>query len=148
MKVILIKPVTGVGVPGEVKEVAEGYARNFLFPQGLAEVATPQRLKEIGNKQQAKEKMLGEKKDQFTEVLSKLDTVKIVFKRKASKTGKLFAAITNKVIAEELAKTLKTEIEPEMIETTKPIKSTGEHVVKLMFAPELQGVFKVTVEEE
>lgn len=147
MKVILVKPVTGVGIPGAVKEVADGYARNFLFPQGLAELATPQRLKEIEAKQQAKEKVLAEKKDQFEEVLDKLDEIKIVFKRKATKTGKLFAAITNKNIAEELAKILGIGIESEVISIKQPVKSIGEHIIDLVFTPELQGRFKVIVEE-
>lgn len=148
MKVILIKPVTGVGVPGVIKDVADGYARNFLFPQGLAELATPQKLKELKVKQQAKEKVVTEKKGQFEKVLSKLDKVKMVFKRKATKTGKLFAAVSNKDVAEELTKILKTDIEVEMIGVEQPIKSIGEHVVDLMLAPELQGKFKVIVEEE
>lgn len=148
MKVILIKPVTGMGIPGAIKEVADGYARNFLFPQGLAELATPQKLKELEAKQQTKEKVLAEKKDQFEEVLSKLDKVEIVFKRKATKTGKLFAAITNKIIAEELAKILKVDIEAEMINVEEPVKSIGEHAIDLVFTPELQGKFKVIVEEE
>jgi large subunit ribosomal protein L9 len=148
MKIILIKPVTGLGLPGTVKEVADGYARNYLLPRGLADVATPSKLKKLEEAKVAKEQAMSEKREELVGAIDKLGGIEIKFKKKANKTGKLFAAVGEKAIAEELSKKLKIKVNEEMISTDQPIKTVGEHSVQFVFDDNLQGEFKVIVEEE
>lgn len=148
MKIILKQAVTGLGASGTVKDVASGYARNFLFPKGLAYPATPQRLKELEQIQLVKTQELEGKKEQYQKILDSLDNLHIEFIKKATKTGKLFAAISKEAIAKELSQKLKIEIDPEFLEVAQPIKSVGKHPVKLVFSPDLQKEFKITVKEE
>lgn len=148
MKVILKEAVTGIGGPGTVKDVADGYARNFLLPRGLAEIATLERVEKIEAERAQKEAELAAKKGEFEKIVSQLPQAAVEFKRKATKTGKLFAAISPQHIAEELTKILKTEIQPEMIKIEKQIKALGEHTVEVIFHPEIKGQLKITVNEE
>jgi len=148
MKVILNQAVTGLGGAGTVKDVSDGYARNFLFPKGLAYPATKQKLKELENLQENRAQEIEEKKEKYQKILAGLSELKIAFSKKATKTGKLFAATTREAIAEVLSEKLKTKIDPEMVEIDQPIKSVGEHIVKLVFSEELMGEFKVVVNEE
>src|SRR3989344_8260265 len=131
MKIILKKAVTGIGGPGTVKEVADGYARNFLIARGIAVMATTGQLQEMAAKAAAKAKGSALAMAKLAEVLVKLPEVNLVFKRKATPTGKLFAAISAEMIAEELSKAVKLEVSPDLLVVTEPIKSLGEHIVKL-----------------
>lgn len=148
MKVILKKSVSGVGEANTVKEVADGYARNFLLPQGIAEVATPDRVKALEAEQAAHAETMMAKKGEFEGLLGKLPEAGITFKKKLTKTGKLFAAITPEHIAEELGRLFKIEITPAMIKVEQSIKEAGEHVVDLVLHPDVRGKLKVNVEEE
>ena len=147
MKIILKKAVTGIGGPGTVKEVADGYARNFLIARRIAVMATTCQLQEMAAKAAAKAKGSALAMAKLAEVLVKLPEVNLVFKRKATPTGKLFAAISAEMIAEELSKAVKLEVSPDLLVVTEPIKSLGEHIVKL-HSGDKSGEFKVTVEKE
>ncbi|OGB74151.1 50S ribosomal protein L9 [candidate division Kazan bacterium RBG_13_50_9] len=148
MRIILRKAVTGIGGPGTVKEVSTGYARNFLLPRGLAEIATAPKLRETESQKAAKAKAVEEKQAQLAGVLGRLSGITLKFKKKATKTGKLFAAVSLDAIADELSKIVRISIEPGMLQAGEPIKSIGEHSVKLVVAPDMLGEFKVTVTEE
>ena len=147
MKIILKKAVTGLGGPGAVKDVADGYARNFLLVRGLAEIATPAKLQEMAAQQAAKAKDSAVATAKLAEIVQKLPGVNLIFKRKATPTGKLFAAISAEAIAEELSKAVKWEVDPKGLVIDTPVKSLGEHMVKLQ-AADKHGEFKVTVEKE
>ncbi|MBN2585068.1 50S ribosomal protein L9 [Patescibacteria group bacterium] len=147
MKIILLKAVTGLGGPGTVKEVADGYARNFLLARGLAEVATAAKLKDIEASVAAKAKDSAEHKSKLTEVLAKLPEINLVFQRKATPTDKLFAAISLDTVAEELSKQVHFEVDSELLSVDEPIKSLGEHIVTLQSDAQ-SGQFKVTVTKE
>ena len=147
MKVILKKAVTGLGGPGTVKEVADGYARNFLIARGLAEVATNSKLQEMESQRASKAKGSAEHQAKMAEVFGKLAEANIMFQRKATPTNKLFAAISLQTVAEELSKKIHFEIDPESLSVDEPIKSLGEHIVKL-HSGDKSGEFKVTVEKE
>ena len=107
MKVILKQAVTGLGGSGEIKEVSNGYARNFLFAKGLAIPATSGMLKELEKKQIAKAKNIESKKEEYQKVLANLNKTSIEFIKKATKTGKLYATISKDDIAKELGKKIK-----------------------------------------
>jgi large subunit ribosomal protein L9 len=147
IKVILKKAVTGMGGPGTVKAVSDGYARNFLFPRGLAEMATPDKLLALESLQISSAKKISEQREEFTKVLNAPEKINLVFKRKPTSTGKLFAAVPLSEIAATLSKKLQLEVSPEMLEAAEPIKSIGEHSVKVILAPDMFGEFLVTVEK-
>lgn len=147
IKVILKKAVTGLGGPGTVKAVSDGYARNFLFARGLAEMATPERMAALESLQLSSAKKMFEQREEFAKVLSVPEKINLVFKRKPTSTGKLFAAVPLSEIASELSKRVQLVVTPEMLEVAEPIKSIGEHSVKVMMAPDMFGEFIVTVEK-
>ena len=147
VKVILKKAVTGMGGPGTVKAVTDGYARNFLFPRGLAEIATPEKMAALESLQLTSAKKMSEQRAEFAKILNAPDKINLVFKRKPTSTGKLFAAVPLSEIASELSKKLQLEVAPEMLEVAEPIKNVGEHSVKIILAPDLFGEFMVTVEK-
>ncbi|MEA1909901.1 MAG: 50S ribosomal protein L9 [Patescibacteria group bacterium] len=146
MKVILTKQVPGLGQPGDIKNVADGYARNFLLIRGLAEFATSDKVKELKTKTQRKEEAKSTEMSVWDEVLTKLPKANLNFKKKASKTGKLFAAISPKDMAAGLSKYLGVEISETAISTELPVKQLGEHMVGLNLDDTHKGEFKVTVE--
>jgi len=131
MKIILLKDVPRLGQKGDTKETKEGYARNFLFPQGLAKPATPKNLKEADRLKREREvKGLAE----FSEFKTALDKIKesgIEMEAKTNQQGKLFRAISARQILSQLKKSGIEEIKEEDLRIKEPIKSTGEHSVEV-----------------
>lgn len=148
MKVILKKDVAGLGHVGDIKEVAPGYARNFLVLQGLAELATPDKISQVKKQQDKKQKEFEKLHQKWQDIIAELPSVHLVFKRKASKLGRLFAGVGADHIAAELSAKTKGKIDPAAIALPKPIKKLGEHTVKVVFSPELQGDLQITVLSE
>lgn len=148
MKVILKKEVAGLGHAGEVKEVAPGYARNFLVLQGLAELATPDKVNQLKVQEDKKKKDFEKLHQKWEAIIADLPNIHPVFKRKASKLGRLFAGVGGDNIASELSARTKAKIDPAAIALDKPIKKLGEHTVKVAFSPELQGELHITILSE
>lgn len=132
MKVILIQNVNKLGQKGDIKEVATGYARNFLIPQKLAIQATQLNLDQ--SDKQAKEKQAKVRKQKSNDqiLFDKLNGIKIEIIAKANEQGHLFAGIKEKDIAFELAKN-KIDIIKDQIKIKQPIKEIGEHEVGVEF---------------
>lgn len=147
-KVILKKEVAGLGHAGEVKEVAPGYARNFLVLRGLAELATPEKVQQLKSQEDKKLKDFEKLHQKWADIIGGLPNVHLVFKRKASKLGGLFAGLTAEQIATELSEKIKNKIDPASITIIKPIKKLGEHTATVAFSPELQGELHITVLSE
>ena len=147
MKVILTQDVAKIGKRFEVKNIADGYAINFLFPQKLAKLATDQAIDEI---EIAKKKYQVEKEVALKEVKEVLEKLKepIEIKAKTNETGKLFAGIDKEVIVEAILDKTGMKIDPEIIELKKPIKEVGEHNVKIGMDEEEGSVNLIIVEEE
>jgi large subunit ribosomal protein L9 len=103
MKVIFIKDMKGQGKKGEVKEVSEGYATNFLFPRGVARPATEGNMKTLEQQQASEQKRKAQEKEEAQVLGKKLEEMTVVLKAKAGEGGRLFGAITSKQIAEALA---------------------------------------------
>jgi len=128
MKVIFLKTVNNVASEGEIKEVATGYARNFLFPQKLAEPATAratQKIQQVAAQKQRQEKKTIKDKTKLLQVLSGLT---LSFKAKADEKGTLFAGITPEKIASELEQK-GCYVAPKKIVVDEPIKKVGEYNV-------------------
>ncbi len=103
MKVILKKDVNKIGAAGELIETSDGYARNFLFPKGLAEEATPERLKEWQERQSAKKKKDEKLKNEARELQKRLSGKVVRIRASTGETGKLFGSVTAAAVAENLA---------------------------------------------
>ncbi len=129
MKVILLKDVQKVGKKFDVKDVADGYALNFLIPQGKAKTATPDGLAKVESLKAYAE---GERKiqeDLLAKNLHEIDGKSIQIKEKANDKGHLFGSLHKERIAEILSETIHSSIEPSFVVLNKPIKEVGEHEV-------------------
>ncbi len=145
MKVIFLKPVPQVAKKYEIKDVADGYALNFLFPRNLAEMATDKALVQV---EKRKSELEVEKKVQEELLLKSLDALKkvvITLSAKANEKGHLFASIHKEQLSEELMKESHINVHPDFIDMPKPIKEAGEHDVTVKIQDK-EAQFKVIVE--
>jgi large subunit ribosomal protein L9 len=148
MKVIFLKDVKGQGKKGEVKEVSEGYAANFLFKQKLAAPASDGNIKTL-EIQKASEVKRKEKEKQDAQALGeKLKEITLEMKHKAGEGGRLFGSITTKQIAEELEKQKKISIDKRKMNLEDPIKMIGSFSVPIKLHTEVTTTLKVQVVEE
>ncbi len=131
MKVILLKDVRAVGQHGEIKEVAEGYARNFLLPQRLAEPATDAKIAEHAAKAAAHEAELQKQEEQLSNKIQMLRGKKVTIAARATEKGGLFKAISQKDVAKALRTEHSLEIPDTAVASSIHIKTTGEHEVEL-----------------
>ncbi|GGF94060.1 50S ribosomal protein L9 [Paenibacillus abyssi] len=147
MKVIFLQDVKGQGKKGEIKDVSEGYARNFLLPKGLVKEASDGNVKTL-EVQNASENKRKEKEKQDAQALAnKMGEMTVVIKTKAGEGGRLFGAITSKQIAEALeAKGVK--IDKRKIELDEPIRSLGVTQVMVKLHPEVKAKLNVQAAEE
>jgi large subunit ribosomal protein L9 len=126
MKVLLLKDVYKLGRAGDVKKVADGYARNFLVPQGLAVMATPGSLKQVERIRKSADELRLRLNQELGAVAAKLNGLTLAFPAKAGETGKLYGSITNAMIAEKIEQEIETEIDRRQIDI-QPIKLLGVH---------------------
>lgn len=146
MKVILIKDVKGQGKKGQVKEVSEGYAANFLLPRGLARSATDGNMKTLENQTASEQKRKDQEKEEAEALRKRLEDMNIVLNAKSGEGGRLFGAITSKQIAEALA-VLGIKIDKRKIELGDPIRNLGVTQVPVKLHPEVKATLKVQVAE-
>lgn len=148
MKVILKQDVKNLGKSGEIKEVSDGYARNFLIPKGLADEATSKKLKETQEKTTREEKRKSREKTDAETIKQQLDGKTIKIKAKAGSGDKLFGAVTNREIAELLQKEFSLVLDKKKIEMDEAIKHLGQYKIKIKIYPSIQAEVKVIVEAE
>ncbi len=130
MKVILLKNVNKLGRSGDIKEVNEGYARNFLIPQGLAEIATKHSIRVRKNQVFKKKRLEQKNKNKKQNLFNKIKGKSFEIKAKADEKGTLYAGLDAKNLAQEL-NLLGFEINPEEILLKEKIKSLGEYNIDL-----------------
>lgn len=147
MKVIFQKDVKGQGKKGEIKEVSDGYARNFLIPRGLAVEATEANLSILRAKERSEEKKERERLEEAKAIAKKLESLELVIKAKAGEGGRLFGAVTSKQIAEAL-KAKNIEIDKRKIDLEEPIRALGFAHVPVKLHPEVTATVKVLITEE
>lgn len=146
MKVILQADVKKLGLKGDVVMVADGYARNFLFPQGLAVEASSGRLKELEQQSIRSEIKKEKEHDRAKNVREKLNGQSVLLQAKCGEGGKLFGAVTNREIADAIKAQYKVEVDKKRIEIKEPIKHLGEYPMKIKLNPQLQADITVIVE--
>jgi len=155
VKVILQQDVKGQGKKGQLVNVSDGYARNFLLPKKLAIPATSENLTVMKQQEKAREKKMETDKAKATETASKLGEVLVMISAKGSGEGshggtgggKLFGSVTSKEISEELMKQHGIEIEKNKIVQEEPIKTFGSHEIKCKLGFEITGTINVLVTE-
>ena len=148
MKVILKADVRGKGKKGQMIEVAEGYARNFLLPKGLAVLATADAMNTMRLQEKAKAKADAEAKAAATEIAEKLKGLQVKVASKGGEGGKLFGAVTGRELAAALKEQHGVDIDSKKLVLDEPIKSFGSYQVKAKLGFEISGTVYVIVTEE
>jgi large subunit ribosomal protein L9 len=147
MRVILLQNIDRLGKKYDIKEVADGYARNFLIPRSLAKIATEETLKWLEVQKEAEAKKAEEELRKIQELASTIDGQEVMLPVRVGDEGQLFELITNQRILEKLKKA-GFEIKKTQIDLLKPIEELGEFPVKIKFAHNLEAEIKVIVVEE
>jgi large subunit ribosomal protein L9 len=147
MKVILLDDVGTLGRRGEVREVSDGYARNFLIPQKRALTATPGNLKNLAQIKSQQEAKASRIKAEAESLRARIEAVVCEERRQASEEGKLFGSVTTQDRADFLARQ-NLQIEKRRIQVEEPIKGLGEFVVPIRLHPEVTARLKVVVVRE
>lgn len=145
MKVMLTKDVENIGRAGEIKDVADGYGRNFLIPRRLAVVAQKgaeaeaRRIREAAHKREAKER------DDAQAMADEIGDRTVVVRLKIGEEGKAFGAVTNQDIAQALRQQHQVEVDHRKIELKEPIKQLGEHQVQLRLHRDVTAAINLIV---
>lgn len=145
MKIILLKNIDNLGKKGEIKEVAPGFAKNFLIPKKMAILATDGAIK-MTEDMRKKEKIKKAKKSEEAGKLLKA-VQEITIKAKTNKEGHLFAGVGTKEISQALSQITKSKIDPNLIQLDKKIKAIGDYKVEIKIG-EKRGELKLKVEKE
>lgn len=147
MKVIFLQDVKGQGKKGEIKDLSEGYVRNFLLPKNLVKIASDGNVKTLDMQKASEEKRKLQEKEQAIELGKKLEELLVTVKAKSGEGGRLFGAITSKQIADALAK-LGHKIDKRKIELDEPIRTLGTTQVPVKLHTEVKCTIKVQTVEE
>lgn len=144
MKVILRANVPNLGRAGDVKEIKDGYGRNYLFPNNLATPATAAAMKEWEKGKEARAKRLSAEIAKTKELADKINGVSLSFSRPAGEEGKLFGSVGKADIVKSL-KTCGFEVDKASVVLDQPIKQVGDHEIDVRLMPEVTAKIKVTV---
>ena len=147
MKVIFNVDVRGQGKKGEMKEVSDGYARNYRLPRKLATEATADNINALKLKEKAKAAQMAKEKAQAEENARKLSGVQVIIRAKAGNGGKLFGAVTSQEISKALKEQFDINIEKNKIVQADPIKTFGAFTVKAKLGYEVSGTINLLVVE-
>lgn len=148
MKVIFLKDVKGKAKKGDVKNVPDGYARNYLLKNNLAEEATSGNMKALEAKKQKANQLEQQEKEDAINLKDKLAEIAVELEAKSGDNGRLFGSITSKQISEALQKQFGHKIDKRKIELDEPIRSLGYTTVPVKLHPEVSGSIKVHVAEK
>ena len=148
MKVILLHNIKGFGQIGDVKNVSDGYARNFLLPRKMVKAATESSLKEVDNLKKKLSAMQEVEKETALKIAEQLKDLTVEIIRKSTKTGKLFAGIDKEDLVKEIKKVSGVSLKEEMLGHEEPIKHIGEHLVDINILPDVKTQVKIVVKAE
>lgn len=148
MKVILLKDVKGTGKKGEIKEVSDGYARNFLLKKGVAVEANQANMKELDEKSKSKERKALIEYEEAVLLGKQMENVNIQIEVKSGEGGRLFGSITSKEIAEQLKKQKNIDIDKRKILMGEPIRTLGSTLVEIKLHQKVTTKIRVDVKEK
>ena len=145
MKVILQQEVRSLGSPGDVVDVADGYARNFLIPRGLAQRATKGSLKNVDTIRRTREVKEIRDREKADVLAAQLGALQIRVQAKAGEGGRLFGQVTTQAVAEAITKAGGPKIDKRRLHIEAPIKSLGVHRAGLRLHPEVEAELQIEV---
>lgn len=148
MKIIFLKRVAGKGEKNQVKEIADGYARNFLIPRGLATAATPDKLKALQAESEKRTREEAESAKRLTDFAKELEGKVLTFQLKTDEHGSVFGSVKKEMVEKavrELGLHAEDKIEAEL---AHPLKKFGEHVVRVRLGKNTQIEIKVSVQPQ
>jgi len=147
MKVILMQDVINLGEVGDIVEVAGGYGRNYLVPQGLAMAATAKNKRQLEQQQRLREQQIANARKAAAGLAEQLQGVTCSFTRRSAEEGRLFGSVTSMDIVEQL-KEAGIELDRRRVQLEQPIRSVGEHSVSVRLPGDLTATVKVRVVAE
>lgn len=150
MRVIILKDIKSIGKKFDVKNVSDGYARNFLFPQGLAKIATDQGIKDLEAKKEATLKDEEKIKKELAALVKNLESKEFEFKVKAGEKGEVFGSVAKSDIKTRINTDMKTDLHEYAINNMevvleKPIKKLGDHQVEVNLGKGIKANLKIKV---
>jgi large subunit ribosomal protein L9 len=148
MKVILLKDVKGLGKIGEIKDVADGYARNYLIKNKIALEATEGNIKFVKSHLEELKKKNERKFENAKELKEALEGIVVKIKAKAGDNGRLFGAVTSEDIVEAIKAQHNIDLDKKTIDLESPIKTVGSHLVDVKLGMNVNAKLKVEIEKE
>ncbi len=145
MKLILTQQVSGLGAPGDVVEVKDGYGRNYLIPRGFAMLWTRGAEKQIASISKARNAREIASMDQAEAIRTEIERLKIRLRTRAGDSGRLFGAVTPSDIAEAVTASGGPQLDKRRIEVANPIKTVGAHQVSVRLHPEVSAKIQLEV---
>ena len=148
MKIILLQDVKSLGKQGEIVDVSDGYARNFILPKKVGVEANSKNMNDLKLQKANEEKKAQELLEAAKELAKVLETKEVVVKMKSGEGGKTFGSISSKEIAAEAKKQCDLELDKKKIQLPEPIKALGAYEVTVKLHPKVSAKLKVKVIEE
>ena len=145
MKIILTQEIRQLGSPGDVVEVADGYARNYLIPRGLAQRATKGAMKQVDTIKRTREVREVRDREKAEELATSLGALKIRVQAKAGDGGRLFGQVTPQAVADAIVKAGGPKVDKRRLQMDGPIKSLGVHTASLRLHPEVEADLSIEV---
>ena len=144
MKIILLQNIKGLGLIGDLKDVRDGYARNFLLLKKSVLPATEENLKKIDDLKKQRDVLVKKEKENAQVLVERLKELNLVIHSKSNDEGTLYAGIDQKKVAEELKRN-GIIVDQDYIKLTDHLKNLGEHLVIFQYSPEIQTEFKINI---
>jgi large subunit ribosomal protein L9 len=148
MKVVFLQDISAKAKKGEIKEVADGYARNFLFPKGLAVPATAAAVKVVEARSEEGARRKARQQEELDELAQHLAGIELHFKARAGVKDRIHGSITSANIADEIARVTDIVVDKKKIELVEPLRHLGKHEVNINLAKGAETKITVIIEEE
>ncbi len=148
MKVVLLQDVKGQGKKGDIVNVSDGYARNFLFPKKLAAVADARAINDLKGKEDSRLHKIEVEKQQARDTAEKLSRIKVQLTAQAGTDGRLYGSVTSKEIVQALKEQHDITVDKRKVVMPEPVKAFGTYVFEVKLYPEIPGKLTVTVSEK
>ena len=145
MKVVLTQDVPKLGDAGTIQTVKDGYARNFLIPQGLAEMATPGMVKQVEERQAAEAKRIAKLEEEMRELADRISATHLEIIARMGEQGRLYGSVTSTDIAERLSEAVGEEIDRRKVALEEPIRNVGDYEIPVRLVGKLAPEVKVRV---
>jgi large subunit ribosomal protein L9 len=145
VKVLFLHEVTGTAQAGDVKEVAPGYARNYLFPRHLAVIADARTIEQVRRREESARRRAEKALEDAREIAQRIRKLTVTIYAKVGEAGRLFGSVTNADVATQLKREAGIDVDKRKIEIDPPIRSLGPHEVVVELHPEITETLKIVV---